>query len=65
MKPYPKQVCWDCGNPVKKCRKVGAITVFQGLCGVYGKKKNVSTAGDYGWPDFKGFSRVKRAYLWD
>lgn len=64
-KPYPKVVCWDCANPVKKVKAMGAITVHQDKCGVCGKVTGVSTPGDYGWPDFPGFVKVRRSYVWD
>lgn len=65
LKPYPKKVCWTCANPIKKVKDVGAITVYKDKCDVCGKLESVSTAGDYGWPDFPGFVKVKRLYVWD
>ncbi len=65
MKPYPKNVCWDCAGPVRKIKDIGAITVHRAICDVCGKVKGVSTPGDYGWPDFNGFRKVKRLYVWD
>lgn len=65
LKPYPSVVCWSCANPRKKLKGFGCNTVFIGSCGVCRKLKGVSTPGDYGWPDFAGFTKVKRPYVWD
>lgn len=65
LKPYPKRVCWDCANPIAKVKDVGAITVYSSICDVCKKEAHVSTPGDYGWPDFPGYVKVKRAYVWD
>lgn len=66
LKPYPGSVCWNCANPLRKVKSVGAHTCYMGVCGVCGAAPvSVSTPGDYGWPDFPGFVKVKRAYVWD
>lgn len=65
QKAYPKVVCWECANPIKKVRDMGAITVHRDTCEVCGKVTGVSTPGDYGWPDFPSFKKVKRLYEFD
>jgi rRNA maturation protein Nop10 len=65
LKPYPKVVCWKCAHPFSKVNDMGAITMHTDWCDVCGEYVGVSTPGDYGWPDFPGFVKVKRSYHWD
>lgn len=65
MKRYPGKVCYKCAYSIKKVKSIGAITVYKGTCDVCQKNTTVSTPGDYGWPDFPGFKKVKRQYVWD
>lgn len=71
MKPYPYDVCLDCG---KKYRNAGhpdyatMITMSYGTCEVCGEKEtSVTTPGDFGWPDFPGHEKLKHnpIYGWD
>jgi rRNA maturation protein Nop10 len=65
LRRYPKVVCWDCAKPLSKVKNMGAITVHHDWCDVCGKYTGVSTPGDFGWPDFPGFEKVRRPYEWD
>lgn len=71
MKPYPSDVCLDCGQ---KYRNPGhpdyatMITMSYGTCEVCGEKETgVTTPGDFGYPDFPGHEKLKRKpiYVWD
>lgn len=55
LRPYPKNVCWPCANPVRRVRDIGCNAVHEGRCGICGLKRCVSTPMDYGNPKFPGF----------
>ena len=58
MKPYPYQVCAQCGEKAQKNkRKMFSVSTYNiGVCEVCGKERPVTEARDFGYPRFKGHS---------
>lgn len=53
MKPYPKKICFHCGNKYGKPRDT-ASTIHLNKCDVCGETTGVTEPRDFGNPKFPG-----------
>ena len=55
LKPYPTQICAECGMKGEKHYRHGIVATFYwGTCEVCGKYKCVTEPRDFHYPLFKG-----------
>jgi len=57
LKPYPKWVCFDCGNKVANGKGNRICTCHEGKCDVCGEIKTITHVRDFGYPSFEGCKR--------
>lgn len=56
-RPYPTQVCMDCGKKASKGKSFSVSTYSDGVCQVCFKFKEVTEPRDFFYPEFKGFEK--------
>lgn len=59
-KPYPTSVCNNCGREAQKDkRKIHSISTWNmGTCDVCGLERPVTETRDFGYPAFKGHTKI-------